>query len=146
MSKSANNKRKKETGYGVGSEENEDPQRHCERVYPDRRTGRLKRVAQLLDTQVSPATCRHEMSLLFDLGLLEQPHTSAGRIPSHLGFRVYLDKLLTCTPLTDVEKDEIDALFNIHNPDRTACWKMLLRRWPALLVVRPFRPPGRRGM
>ena len=28
-----------------------------------------KRVAQLLDTQVSPATCRHEMSLLFDLGL-----------------------------------------------------------------------------
>lgn len=76
-----------------------------------------KRVAQLLDTQVSPATCRNEMSLLFDLGLLEQPHTSAGRIPSHLGFRVYLDKLLTCDPLTEVEKDEIDALFNIHNPD-----------------------------
>ena len=105
-----------------------------------------KRVAQLLDTQVSPATCRHEMSLLFDLGLLEQPHTSAGRIPSHLGFRVYLDKLLTCTPLTDVEKDEIDALFNIHNPDPDRLLEMLLRRWPALLVARPFRPPGRRGM
>ena len=105
-----------------------------------------KRVAQLLDTQVSPATCRHEMSLLFDLGLLEQPHTSAGRIPSHLGFRVYLDKLLTCTPLTDVERMRSTRYLTFITPIRTACWKMLLRRWPALLVVRPFRPPGRRGM
>ena len=39
-----------------------------------------KRVAQLLDTQVSPATCRNEMSLLFDLGLLEQPHTERYRL------------------------------------------------------------------
>lgn len=76
-----------------------------------------KRVAELLDAQISSATCRNEMSQLFELGLLEQPHTSAGRIPSHMGFRVYLDRLLTCDPLTAAEKDEIDALFNVHNPD-----------------------------
>ena len=72
-----------------------------------------KRVAQLLSFQVSPATIRNEMAVLFDLGLLEQPYTSAGRIPSHLGFRVYLNQLLCCSPLTEAEKDEIDALFNV---------------------------------
>lgn len=76
-----------------------------------------KRVAQLLEQQVSPATVRNEMAVLFDLGLLEQPYTSAGRIPSHLGFRVYLNQLLCCNPLTEAEKDEIDALFNVQNPD-----------------------------
>ena len=103
-----------------------------------------KRVAQLLDTQVSPATCRHEMSLLVDLGLLEQPHTSAGRIPSHLGFRVYLDKLLTCTPLTDVEKDEIDALFNIHNPDPDRLLEdaaEALARFTGCATISATRPP-----
>ena len=103
-----------------------------------------KRVAQLLDTQVSPATCRNEMSLLFDLGLLEQPHTSAGRIPSHLGFRVYLDKLLTCDPLTEVEKDEIDALFNIHNPDPDrllADAAQALAQFTGCATVSATRPP-----
>ncbi|MDD2955038.1 MAG: heat-inducible transcriptional repressor HrcA [Oscillospiraceae bacterium] len=76
-----------------------------------------KRVAQLLDLQISSATIRNEMAVLFDLGLLEQPHTSAGRIPSHLGFRVYLDQLLHCRALTEEEKDGIDALFNVRNPD-----------------------------
>ena len=44
-----------------------------------------KLVARLLDGEVSPATIRNEMAALFDQGLLEQPHTSAGRVPSHLG-------------------------------------------------------------
>lgn len=103
-----------------------------------------KRVSQLLDTQVSPATCRNEMSLLFDLGLLEQPHTSAGRIPSHLGFRVYLDKLLTCDPLTETEKDAIDALFNIHNPDPDrllADAAEALARFTGCATVSATRPP-----
>lgn len=42
----------------------------------------------------SPATIRNEMSDLEELGYLEQPHTSAGRIPSHLGYRYYVDHLL----------------------------------------------------
>lgn len=43
---------------------------------------------------VSPATIRNEMSDLEDLGLIEQPHTSAGRIPSDLGYRYYVDYLM----------------------------------------------------
>lgn len=42
------------------------------------------------DFGVSPATVRHEMNVLEKAGLLEQPHTSAGRIPTDLGYRVYV--------------------------------------------------------
>ena len=41
----------------------------------------------------SPATVRNEMAELAELGLLEQPHTSAGRIPSERGLREYVDNL-----------------------------------------------------
>ena len=51
------------------------------------------------------------------MGLLEQPHTSAGRVPSHLGYRIYVDQLMRCEPLSDEERREIDALFNVRDPD-----------------------------
>lgn len=76
-----------------------------------------KAVAAVLGDRVSPATVRNEMAVLFDQGLLEQPHTSAGRVPSHLGYRLYLDELMREQPLTEGEKQEIEALFNLRNPD-----------------------------
>ena len=76
-----------------------------------------KTLAGMLDFQVSSATLRNEMSALFDLGLLEQPHTSAGRVPSHLGYRVYINQLMRREELTEDERDEIDALFNVRDPD-----------------------------
>ena len=57
------------------------------------------------------------MAALFEMGFLEQPHTSAGRVPSHLGYRAYIDSLMRIKPLTEDEKDGIDALFNISDPD-----------------------------
>ncbi|TCP53304.1 heat-inducible transcription repressor HrcA [Tumebacillus sp. BK434] len=47
------------------------------------------------DVSISPATIRNEMADLEELGYLEQPHTSAGRIPSQKGYRFYVDHLLT---------------------------------------------------
>ena len=44
-------------------------------------------------TPVSPATIRHEMTALTAADLLEQPHTSAGRVPTALAFRLYVDEL-----------------------------------------------------
>ncbi|WP_308754892.1 heat-inducible transcriptional repressor HrcA [uncultured Anaerotruncus sp.] len=76
-----------------------------------------KTVAQKLDFQVSSATIRNDMAALFDMGLLEQPHTSAGRVPSHLGYRIYVDQLMHCQPLSEEEQREIDALFNVRDPD-----------------------------
>lgn len=43
---------------------------------------------------VSPATIRHEMGKLTELGFLKQPHTSAGRIPTSQGFRLYIGELM----------------------------------------------------
>lgn len=40
-----------------------------------------KRISALLDIVASPATIRNDMAILFEMGLLEQPHTSAGRCP-----------------------------------------------------------------
>lgn len=76
-----------------------------------------KTVCTVGNISVSPATVRNEMSALFDMGLLEQPHTSAGRIPSHLGYRVYIDRLMAPQVLSPRERDELDACFNVGDPD-----------------------------
>ena len=54
-----------------------------------------KAVVADLGSSISSATVRNEMSDLEALGLLEQPHTSAGRIPSSLGYRVYVNELMS---------------------------------------------------
>lgn len=57
---------------------------------------------------ISPATIRNEMAALEDEGLIIQPHTSAGRIPTDLGYRVFVDRLSTVKPLSAAEKRAID--------------------------------------
>ncbi len=72
-------------------------------------------LASYFDMAVSSATLRNEMAALTRLGLLEQPHTSAGRVPSAEGYRYYLDHLLTApgaTTLPDSDKAQIDAMFD----------------------------------
>jgi len=59
---------------------------------------------------LSPATIRNEMADLEDMGLLEQPHTSAGRIPSHLGYRMYVDRLMKRYELTANEISKMNTL------------------------------------
>lgn len=51
-------------------------------------------IARKYDLGVSPATIRNEMADLEELGYLEQPHTSAGRVPSDKGYRFYVDVLM----------------------------------------------------
>ena len=53
-----------------------------------------KYIAQLPDMTFSSATIRNEMADLTTMGYLEQPHTSAGRIPSPAGYRLYIDELM----------------------------------------------------
>lgn len=76
-----------------------------------------KTLSGLLEISASPATIRNEMATLFDMGFLEQPHTSAGRVPSHLGYRFYVNRLRGNNPISSEDKKQIDALFNIMNPD-----------------------------
>lgn len=51
-------------------------------------------ISKYTDLNLSSATIRNEMSDLEDLGYIVQPHTSAGRIPSDLGYRLYVDELM----------------------------------------------------
>ena len=60
-------------------------------------------IAKKYDLGISPATVRNEMSDLEEMGLLVQPHTSSGRIPSDKGYRLYVDKLMQRRMLTDDE-------------------------------------------
>lgn len=53
-----------------------------------------KAIAALPDVNFSSATIRNEMAELTQMGLLEQPHTSAGRVPSPAGYRLYIDELM----------------------------------------------------
>ena len=53
-----------------------------------------KFLAGMLAVPVSSATVRNDMAMLSDMGYLDQPHTSAGRIPSDKGYRYYIDRLL----------------------------------------------------
>ncbi len=53
-----------------------------------------KAIAAMPDMNFSSATIRNEMAVLTDAGLLEQPHTSAGRVPSPAGYRLYVDELM----------------------------------------------------
>ncbi len=57
----------------------------------------------------SSATIRNEMAELEDMGFLEQPHTSAGRIPSELGYRFYVDSLIEGYDLTAKEIGELKS-------------------------------------
>lgn len=64
-----------------------------------------KTLCDVLEFTVSPATIRNDMAELASLGLLEQPHTSSGRMPTPLGYRVYIDRLMKPLPLTKQERD-----------------------------------------
>ena len=67
-----------------------------------------KTIAQNAGLGLSPATIRNEMAELEDMGYLEQPHTSAGRIPSSSGYRVYVNELMQRQRLSLEETEEIN--------------------------------------
>ncbi len=68
-----------------------------------------RNIAKKYEIGLSPATIRNIMADLEDLGFLNHPHTSAGRIPTDLGYRFYVDSLMPRISLDQNEKDFIDA-------------------------------------
>lgn len=72
------------------------------------------------DIQLSAATIRNEMADLEELGYLDQPHTSAGRIPSQKGYRFYVDNLMHDGIIDLASLDSLRALFQqkIHEVER----------------------------
>ena len=82
-----------------------------------------KTISQLPGMDFSPATIRNEMAELTSMGLLEQPHTSAGRVPSAAGYRLYVDELMqgyrlsmdetkTINQAMEVKMQEVDKMIS----------------------------------
>ena len=82
-----------------------------------------KTISQLPGMDFSPATIRNEMADLTSMGLLEQPHTSAGRVPSAAGYRLYVDELMqgyrlsmdetkTINQAMEVKMQEVDKMIS----------------------------------
>ena len=71
-----------------------------------------KAIAQSAGLGCSPATIRNELAELVSLGYLEQPHTSAGRQPTPMGYRMYVNELMEKQKLSLEESEEINRRLN----------------------------------
>ncbi len=69
---------------------------------------------------LSPATVRNVMSDLEEAGLLKQPHTSAGRVPTDQGLRFFVDSLLKVRSLSTKEREDLIARYHIPTDDLDA--------------------------
>ena len=93
-------------------------------------------IARKYNLGISPATIRNEMADLEESGYLQQPHTSAGRVPSSKGYRFYVDSLMEVKELSGVEMQNIyenfrtketdierydPGYFEVHRPDEPLC-------------------------
>ena len=74
-------------------------------------------IAQRFRNTISPATIRNVMADLEELGLIMQPHTSAGRVPTDRGYRFYVDSLLEPKHLTKEEESVINKLIHSLGSD-----------------------------
>src|SRR6266513_905315 len=68
------------------------------------------RLAQSAGVSVSSATVRNTLAELEELGYLQQPHTSAGRIPTDRGYRFYVDHMIDSTRLSSKDVNVIESL------------------------------------
>ena len=74
-------------------------------------------LSRTLTEKVSAATIRNEMQDLEQLGLLDSPHVSAGRIPTQLGLRMFVDGILEVGDLTAPDRQTIDQTFGDNQQD-----------------------------
>jgi heat-inducible transcriptional repressor len=107
-----------------------------------------EKVARRPELKVSSATVRNDMVDMEELGLLTHPHTSAGRVPSDLGYRYYIDHLMTETEMSEAEKDMIWHQFHqveeeIDEWGPLAAVVMARISRSASLVTNPHRPQNR---
>lgn len=98
-------------------------------------------IARRYDLGLSPATIRNEMADLEEGGYLEQPHTSAGRIPSDQGYRYYVDALMSLQKLSDKEIERIHQELDQHHQQlesiihQTSKILVQMTRYPSLVLT-----------
>src|SRR5213594_1681796 len=78
-----------------------------------------RNISRLITTPLSPASVRNVMSDLEQLGLIYAPHTSAGRLPTELGLRFFVDALMQIGDLTEDDRRSIEAQVAASGQDRS---------------------------
>ena len=106
-----------------------------------------KNLVALLENAPSSATLRNEMSELCELGLLHQPHTSAGRVPTSRGYSLYVNSLMNKAEIPEREKKAIDEALESLNcepegiPNAVAQLLSKLTGLPAIACLITERQP-----
>jgi heat-inducible transcriptional repressor len=72
-----------------------------------------RQVSRDIVDSLSPATIRNVMSDMEEMGLIDQPHTSAGRQPTERGFRVWVDQIMPSAPLSEQERQVVDSTLSM---------------------------------
>ncbi len=102
-------------------------------------------LAQCSGLELSPASIRNMMADLEGMGFIASPHTSAGRIPTPLGYRLFVDTLLTVQPLQQTEIQRLQHQLQSPDPqeliDSTAKLLSELTRFAGVVMI-----PKRRGV
>ncbi|MDO9412775.1 MAG: heat-inducible transcriptional repressor HrcA [Pseudolabrys sp.] len=78
-----------------------------------------RNLSRILPISLSPASVRNVMSDLEDLGLIFAPHTSAGRLPTELGLRFFVDALMQVGDLTEDSRRSIEAQVAVHGANKS---------------------------
>ena len=104
--------RKEGSGYGTGYAEDAYIAGHNRRLHTDRDPRGSRTVSKKSDIALSSATIRNVMSDLEEMGYLEQPHTSAGRIPSEKAYRLYVNSIMHRAMLTESEQRFIQNCYS----------------------------------
>jgi heat-inducible transcriptional repressor len=78
-----------------------------------------RNLSRILPISLSPASVRNVMSDLEDLGLIFAPHTSAGRLPTELGLRFFVDALMQVGDLTEDNRRSIEAQVAVHGANKS---------------------------
>ena len=73
---------------------------------------------QFSGLDVSSATIRNVMADLEEMGLVISPHTSAGRVPTGLGYRLFIDTLMVVQPMDNISVQQLEHLLQPDNPSR----------------------------
>ena len=89
-----------------------------ERYIADGQPVGSRSLSKISGLDISPATIRNVMSDLEDMGFLASPHTSAGRIPTPRGYRLFVDSLLTVQPLEVQQAQIIQGQLQLAEPQR----------------------------
>lgn len=89
-----------------------------ERYISDGQPVGSRALQQFSGLDVSSATIRNVMAELEDLGLVASPHTSAGRVPTALGYRLFVDTLMVVQPLDSVKVQQLENQLQPDNPSR----------------------------